>query len=152
MGVILGLCLPARVRVRVAEPTGYRYGTVVMPAMPEVDRGAYPYAAMTADSGSLAYLVFSNVPLRYDGEPIVKMYYGVEAGRSVVYHCEPASTGFTWERDPDRDLTFAAGEKAFQTTFTTHKWSEYDMYDNDTGSLVQAGSEPDPVYGEVQSA
>lgn len=122
------------------QPIAYSYNGVILPALPEWDREAYPYIMMADMSKSgvhdaiYLYMLSSAdgritdpsnlLGYRYDGE--ISCYIS-------VYEKTAPHDG--WSR-PSKKFTYAFGVPF---------WSNFDVLNAD-GSVYLAASEPIPVY------
>lgn len=128
---------------------GYRYGTStdVLPALPEWDKAAYPYAMMFLIDGIYTLYAMQD-----------RLTYGKTAdGNSYVYVYKPAGVAFRYIEFGARTTSTAwAGPVAQEKTdpdnnvyrsFANVIWTSADIY-NTNGTVYMAATNPEPVYEE----
>lgn len=113
----------------------YFYNGVELPALPEYDKEAYPYAVIgqyTTTDGYITYFFFArNTPFLVKGDAI-PMPLSVP-----VKYKTPADQTDVWE---------TAGSSAYATKYV---WSNHDVYSTeDSTVLVYEASDPVPVEPE----
>lgn len=114
-----------------AEPVAFLYNGVRLPALPEWDKTAYPYAAIYADSlaeGTYCLMLLPEHLSRGLGGigwaiPVGTTYYSVEGTAWVYNSYADTGEGIVWDV----------------------MWSSYDIIDTN-GSVYLVASEPVPVY------
>ena len=116
-------------------PVAYRYGTVELPALPEYDTTAYPYAFIFTSSSGTTYLYYSNQPFH---------------GYSSVMDLVTNKTDCTMGTYKISDGVWIAGTapKEYATKAVTTNipfWANYDVLDS-REQLWCAASEPVPIY------
>lgn len=112
------------------KPTAYLYNGIRLPALPEWDRGVYPFAFIETTFGLYYLRVLAN-PLTPDGEYFRFTTPGLVAGAAI----DTVNGGYSgW------------GEWSEVTENTrTPIWSNYDVL-NEDGTVFLAASDPVPVY------
>lgn len=123
---------------RKGEPAAYRYNDIELPALPEWDKTAYPYA----------YIFESSV----NGFELFALSGEIHANSesTCLFHSQSV-TGLVWEIQDGawvtRDLPYLRIAPVI--------WSNTDLYysqfvDGHAGTLYLAGSDPVPVYGNTE--
>lgn len=134
----------------------YLYNGIELPALPEYDKTAYPYAYVylyTDYSGGR--LILSPVPLTYSGYTDETNYFYATADCTVMIYKLTISEGVSgsyvpsnWEyyssktMNPDTSAIRAAGN---------FNWANTDTYKKSDGTLYLAASDPVPVPDEPES-
>lgn len=123
----------------------YLYNGVELPALPNWDKTAYPYAAMHSDLlRQTYYLRCFDAPYTVRADSAVLMPFNIAEGTKYLYFsCKPSDT-FAWKDQ---------GEQTADTQVSFNKydaWSNYDVIDEggdfyEDGTIVCAASDPVPV-------
>lgn len=134
--------------LRLGEPVAYQYGGVELPALPEWDREACPYAVISLnfrdsamEAWNWAYLYLSNVPFAAEADINYLVSATVE-GTAEVYKWTSATGVWTYDGTVDVNLERAMGLNAGVCGWI---WTNTDILDAD-GALYRAASDPVPVY------
>lgn len=137
------------------KPTAYLYNGVRLPALPEWDRGSYPYAVI-AKNDYTAYLYLSTCPMKYHYYTnYIAHLVSTDDGYAMLYKgMEDGEVFDSWNRaeivESGSAFTspFTAGYHAMQLNGPSYEclWANYDVIDNEDGTLRVAASEPVPVY------
>lgn len=121
------------------KPTAYLYNGIRLPALPEWDRGVYPYAVLqwreeVAGSQSVETRLFVSTEPPYKGS----LFCIIPVGSSgVVYKLNEKNEWYahtSWT--PNLDMS---------GSLVVPHWSNYDMLKSD-GTVYLAASDPVPVY------
>ena len=139
MGLIMGQ-FSSPLPISQKEPVAYLYNGVRLPALPEWDKEAYPYAVIWYTPGffgigSYYYLIISQTEIVTDATSSEKFTVGADA---IVYSINAPykpDSGDTW-----KESTFSGG------AYSGLRWSNYDVYDAE-GTMKQAASDVVTVYG-----
>lgn len=124
------------------KPTAYLYNGIRLPALPEWDRGAYPYAYIwQSASDQTCYLSCSSVPLVVYG---ADEYYlpSADGEPMEAYRIVDGSWGFWYETTTS---TSATNQIANALTKRPLVWANYDISREDD-TVYLAASDPVPVY------
>ena len=137
------------------KPTAYLYNGIRLPALPEWDRGVYPYAAIICYTNTgttdFDWLILSTSPMSMKVGSWAVYLMSENAGSSIRYVHTTLAT--EWERREDKDFEFES-DTVIETTIAAYRvvWSNVDMtYHADTkegtaGELFLSASDPVPVY------
>lgn len=132
------------------KPIAYLYNGIRLPALPEWDRGVYPYAVMsvfteeTSSNSSVGdiSLCVCVYPLSFNGSNVVQTN-APERTKYLLYRYSPTNgdTGFSlageYSGGTSNKVTYPSEEDSF--------WSNHDIPNAD-GTIYLAGSDPIPVY------
>lgn len=131
----------ARLNANSRKPTAYLYNGIRLPALPEWDRGVYPYAVIFMGDSGKAELYASSVP-----QYVTTIDGGVsqsfkESGKMLCF--VDGYDGSLW----GNSLRVTVYSGIYQNTSNgiSGLWANYDVYAED-GTLYLAASEPVPVY------
>lgn len=118
----------------------YLYNGVKLPALPEYDTAAYPYAVLDKTNAGTSFLFYAFKSRPYYGtNPADSTKMGVySTGGAKVYYFVPADGGSEWEHSMDTDNPFAAEDGNENTLF----WTNTDILYEGDGSVWLAASEP----------
>ena len=157
LGFTLSLKLRNAIRASKKEPAKaayYLYNGVKLPAPPDWDEKAYPYAYILNLSGSQLFLVLS-IPFEYG--TITASYDGVTTTITGMYSYAPAYTtgkAFGYMLREDSWVTVGAdtwgGEEigiyyGFWDTTAEAVWANTNINNVDSGTVYLAASNPVPV-------
>lgn len=117
----------------------YRYGTAVLPRLPEYDREKYPFAVYCGEKRlfllqNMAHLVLAHS----DGT----VYLGPGAGETYLMYLYHPTT-VSWSLIGEYTNTGSSGMKMTADPV----WSNYDILDQE-GNVYLAASEPVPYFEE----
>lgn len=118
----------------------YLYNGVKLPALPEYDTAAYPYAVLDKTNAGTSFLFYAFKSRPYYGtNPADSTKMGVySSGGAKVYYFVPADGGSEWVHQMDTDNPFAAEDGNENTLF----WTNTDILYEGDGSVWLAASEP----------
>lgn len=118
----------------------YLYNGVKLPALPEYDTAAYPYAVLDKTNAGTSFLFYAFRSRPYYGtNPADSTKMGVySTGGAKVYYFVPADGGSEWEHSMDTENPFAAEDGNENTLF----WTNTDILYEGDGSVWLAASEP----------
>ena len=158
---ILGFALGHRLRKAYkplkgapAEATYYLYNGVRLPALPEWDKKAYPYAYILKLSGAQLFIVLS-IPFEYG--TVTANYDGVITTTTGLYSYAPANTTGTavgYVSQGDSWITVGTdtwgGENigiyyGFWDVGVEAIWANTNINNVDSGTIFLAASDPVPV-------
>lgn len=129
--------------------TGYSYNGTVLPALPEWDSSAYPYAVIDLNfydgeptAWNLARIYFSPVPLVRKEN--VDLLVSTNGNAEVMIYKWTQETG-TWENDGTQQIGKTVDMGAIGGGVTGFIWTNTDLY-NEDGTLYLPASDPIPVY------
>ena len=126
-GYLLGAELRSK---RKPVPVAYLYNGVRLPKLPEWDRAAYPYAAISyAETAGVWYLRFLSVLPYFSG---TEFYYG-DNTVELRYYRDIDGWENPTERNPSGDISYGI------------MWASHNICSID-GSIYLAASDPVPVY------
>lgn len=133
-GMIVSLALKS-LPVRKKSPIAYLYNGVRLPALPEWDREAYPYALMWGAYSWTGYTYYLDVcaEIFYDGSNI-----GVSGGYQRF---------FCPEGNPTKWSSSTSGEESLVCSIASVMWANFDVM-GENGAVVLAKSTPIPIYNE----
>lgn len=122
----------------------YLYNGVELPALPEWDKTAYPYAAISCDA-TRATLLVSSHPYRVwaskSGETeLFGIGYADEDSDAAYYY---TSESGTWDIK-NAGIEYPSGMAVLQGLLPWI-WANYDLLNKEDGTLYLAASEPVPV-------
>ena len=118
------------------KPTAYLYNGIRLPALPEWERGVYPYVYISNGFAGIgrSYVYFKNVK------------YGKTDGGN---HCiiVPAGTGMSglYSNDQWKEPTVTTEDERMTVPNSTLIWANFDVL-NEDGTVYLAASDPVPVY------
>jgi hypothetical protein len=119
---------------------GYSYNGVVLPALPEWDKTAYPYALISSYDGDLSYrtlYLLDRVEYYYhDPDNLNRWSFSLPNGRVRASYNKSRAE---WEDFEKQNYTVL---NVYHNHF---KWSNFDVL-NEDGSVYIAASDPIPVY------
>lgn len=125
-------------------PVAYLYNSLRLPALPEYDKTAYPYAIIFAyqvslSDTTLAYTLF----LLNQPATVGKMASNyLRSGGGSVAEYRIVGTGNEWQIERVIDTTSGG----YIASTGSNPWSNYDLYNEDGKTLYLAKSDPIPVY------
>lgn len=129
------------------KPVAYLYNGIRLPALPEWDRGVYPYAHITRANIGAWYVWYLNIAK-------TKLYYRKDSdghdrmftvdGSPIVYLLDGVSGDVNGATETGWNNLI---EKTKEDGVLEHlpRWSNYDITYED-GTVYLAASEPIPVY------
>lgn len=133
------------------KPTAYLYNGVRLPALPEWDRGVYPYALVLTmrnnDGGGVTFarLTVSTTPLYFDQASQNQVYCTSADGSAIRYVIQGAETAADMAWGSGEENTYTSGDCIESNLAVIIKWANYDLLDSN-GTIYVAESEPIPVY------
>lgn len=139
-GLALGLAgKPLNLAEKEKTLVGYSYNGTVLPALPEWDKAAYPYAYVfkvrSVDSYKLCFLASALV---HNGGDSILVDTPTDDGiAQCAYYFAPSSDTDWVDAD---DGVFESGNMILLL-----RWANHDVCDND-GNIYLAASDPVPVY------
>lgn len=121
----------------------YLYNGVQLPALPEWDKEAYPYAEMYAVSGALSAImsVLKVTDRPADCYALGDNDYG---SYEPSYHVGTNYISYKIDKTSDTWVVKASGQIEAATSGVNANWANYDLFYED-GTLYLAASEPIPV-------
>lgn len=128
------------------EPVAYLYNDVKLPALPEWDKTAYPYAFITGVTSNNKvgyYLYCTEVQLAHNGRAM-----SVGGTSSEFFDFIRSTLQKDGVNDDNPVMADPSTTKAIIATGLV--WGNYDIY-NDDGTLRLAASDPVPVYDSTHS-
>lgn len=121
----------------------YLYNGVQLPALPEWDKEAYPYAEMYAVSGALSAImsVLKVTDRPADCYALGDNDYG---NYEPSYHVGTNYISYKIDKTSNTWVVKASGQIEAATSGVNANWANYDLF-NEDGTLYLAASEPVPV-------
>ena len=130
-GMIVSMALKS-LPVRKKSPIAYLYNGVRLPALPEWDREAYPYAFIAHTAKQYIYFFVLDEPTYHNGTDGV--WYITAVSHSVTDYKNPSE----WSPMSGNTIDRAC---------INLMWSNFDMLKSN-GSIALAASDPIPIYNE----
>lgn len=135
---------------RAFEPkpiVAYLYNGVRLPALPEWDRDAYPFAVISQFT-ELYYLTFYSEPVYHEWGGLGNYYKSNEVCSAIAYTCSPKYGDATWvQYDDGAAVNVPAGERIGNAS--TPLWANLGLASTNTSTGVTEyieASNPIPVY------
>lgn len=125
------------------KPTAYLYNGIRLPALPEWDRGVYPFAYITAQSGGTSvyyYLHARSVPFTVLEGSGGTLKYLTLKGTSVITNGPILDK---WDNAFTGPVNYDNGD--VEATCPDIIWTNFDICYAD-GTVYMAASDPVPVY------
>lgn len=119
------------------KPTAYLYNGIRLPALPEWDRGVYPYATIAVSSGKYLFTAWAAKPYCSGN---FALFAPEGEGRITHLSCWVSADNSGWGE-------FTYGELADNGAGSADKpfWADWDVLD-ENGNVWLAASNPVPVY------
>lgn len=111
------------------KPTAYLYNGIRLPALPEWDRGVYPYAVIVNLNGGDTYYLF-----------ICDSEITCSAGTNHVYYGK-----LMGDRFQVKDGAWVSWGSGYSPSGCDTLWANHDIYDAN-GTFVLSASDPAPIY------
>lgn len=129
-------------------PVAYLYNGIRLPALPEWDRGVYPYAVIEY-YGGLAHLIVFDAAVSYNkynlSSTATASGLGEKDGSKVSYMVATLMSGGEAISTPIFGDTVYSGQ-CYGASESDIVWANYDVADNKNGGTLIAASDPIPVY------
>lgn len=154
LGRAIAFCSGLRIPTR--TPVAYLYNGVRLPALPEWDREAYPFAYVCLDKYSPKYtLMISTQRLEYRSwadRGTLYYTYPVDSPliEALTFHhaylteeeLEDGEWDFTWSKTYEAGFDIVQSQAGFGVPF----WSNTDVKNHEDGSVYLEATVPVPVY------
>lgn len=122
--------------IQVSSMVGYSYNGAVLPEMPD---SSYEYACITTNTNGYANLIISSTQLRYTNG--IGFYAASDGACTIYTYRDGVNSEWVW----NKDSTYEAQGLVYFTGQSL-KWANYEMYNNNDGSLALDASDFVPVY------